>query len=350
MPTIADSNIRTAESIPAFASDQWCTSQTDPVPALSAYLTENYTPISEDYHESLEVEIEPTENRCVEITDKDKLPKIDDVSCLEIVEKVKNVPDLQTPKHPILRIPTVTISEPVEKTRKISTVSAPDIDKLLPFIVPGKTNEINASTNKNKTSNTKPAQFNLYACQQWATLENKRQSQIQFSNRGKPKGTRKVFSRSRKPVETTVTVSVSQCRKAEQVLVPSKIYFASIPCFSDLDVESCQGTGKTCLEIGNACTGIIKTSDDLKAPFEQTEWNLNQLSENSMAIHLNTKKSRKNERQDEILTKDVYDDGCCSSRKEDCLGAGVDSSRTKYDGHLNSGIDIEVSLLCHLPV
>ena len=343
-PAIADSNIRTLESIPAITSDQWCTSETDSVPALSAYLTENYMPVLEDYRESMEIKVDPTQNRCVQITDKDKLTKVGDVSCLQIVEEVKNLSDLQTPKHPILRIPTVTISEPAEKTRKISTINAPDIDKLLPLIRPGKTSETNSSSNKNKTRNTKPAQLNLYACQQWTTLENKRQPQIQFLNKGKPKGVRKVFSRSRRPADNTVTVSVSQCRKAEQVLVPSKIYFASLPCFSDLVVESCQGTGKTCLEMGAASTGSTKPSDDFKAPFEQTEWNFHQLSGNSMASHGTTKRYRNNERQDKTMGKDVYSDDCYSSRKEDCLGAGVDSSKIKYDGHLNSGIDIEEKL------
>ena len=280
-PAIGDIHTSTAESIPAITSGQWCTSQADSVPSLSAYFTDNDTPISEDHRESSEDKIDPTDNRCAEVTDKDKLVKVDDNSCPQITEMVKSSSDSQPPKLSTLRIPTVTISEPGEKTRKISTVTAPDIDKLLPFVLPDKTKETNSV--RSKTSEKKAAQFNLYASQEWATVGNKRQPQVQFSTKGKAK--RKLLTRSRKTANTAITLSISQCRNAKQVSMSSEIYFANIPCFSNIDVE---------------CSGS------------------------------------------ETVIKDEY--GRLSSKKEECLGAASDTSKTKHDGQWSSGINIEVRL------
>ncbi|CAB3984155.1 Hypothetical predicted protein [Paramuricea clavata] len=356
-PAIAD-----IQDIPAISSGQWSSPQTDTVPSLSAYLTDNNTPVSEGHRESLEVESEPTDNRCQEVTNSDKLTK---------PNTSNNLPDL-TPKHPRLSIPILTISEPVEKSRKISTVNAPDIDKLLPIIWPDKSEETNSQSNKKNTAGkgkvscdtrqTKPTQWNMYGSQQWATLGSKRQPQISFSNKGKPKVTRKLSSRSRKTVDTKVTLSVSQCRKALQVTLPCENDVTNIPCFSDLGVECSNRPGKTCSETSktsaiqfSGCsetskTSTIQNSDDFEAfknprrtftSFEQTknsssaQWNFGQ-SEKSNAVHCNIKK--RSEKEDETRINDVYSDEHFSSKKEECLGA------EKPGAHLNHGISIEEEL------
>ena len=285
--------------------------------------------------------MEPTDNRRVEVTADN--------------DNISNVSGSQIRKQPMLRIPTVTISEPVEKSRKISTVDAPDIDKLSPLIwsETSKNNSVRKGKVSSKTSQTKATQFNLYASQQWARLENKKQPQIQFSNKGKPKETRKLSMRSRKTVDTKVTLSVSQCRKARQISVPGENYFTSIPCFSDIDIECFHRTGKTSTELSGGSetskTGTVQNPDDFEAfkkqgrtfmslPLEQTDnssaqqWNFNH--------NENSEKSGKSERHD---VKDVYSDGRISSTKEKCLVAGVDGSKTKHFAHSNSGMNIKVS-------
>jgi hypothetical protein len=347
-PAIAD-----IQDIPAITSGQWASPQTDTVPSLSSYLTDNNTPVSEGHRESLEVESEPTDNRCQEVTNSDKLTK---------PNTSNNLPDL-TPTHPRLSIPILTISEPVEKSRKISTVNAPDIDKLLPIIWPDKSEETNSQSNKTNTASkgkvscdtrqTKPTQWNMYGSQQWATLGSKRQPQISFSNKGKPKVTRKLSSRSRKTMDTKVSLSVSQCRKAQQLTLPCENDVTNIACFSDLGVECSNRPGKTSAIQFSGCsetskTSTIQDSDDFEAfkkpgrtftSFEQTktssaQWNFNQ-SENSNAVHCNIKK--RSEKEDETRTNDVYSDDHFSSKKEECLGA------EKPGAHLNHGISIEVS-------
>ena len=348
--SISDINSTTVENIPAITSDQWCSSTTNSVPTLSSYLS-----VTDDGRNSSERET--MNSKCLDFANSEKLTNAENSDSEAIL----------IPKQPPLRIPTVTISEPVEKGRKISTVVPPDIDKLLPLILPEKSKQTDSALRSKKTDTkekafsdgkrTEATQINLYGTQNWATIENSRKPQVQFSDKGRAKNTRKVLTRNRKTANNKATVSVSQCnRKTQQVNVLEENYCTKISCFSNLSLdcsyEPCSETVTSSFQprgyFGNTRTSTVQESDGFKAsdkpspPLGQVEnsselWSFGQ-SEQSSAVQ----KSRKNERQDEMRTKDSCSEECLSSKKEVRPCGGIGYSATKYSTHLSTGKSVEV--------
>ena len=334
------------QNIPAITCDQWCPPITNAVPTLSSYLDESYTPVSEDRCNMSNDENVPADNEGPDVVINN--------DHLENSSAENSISDAQTKKPRLLSIPTVTISEPDEKSRKISTVDAPDFDKLLPLIWPDNSEENKSQTNikcsdsKGKVlSNAKQEkamQFTLYGSQNWAKLGNKKQSQIQFSSKGNTKSPRRLSTRSRKTIDTKVTLTVSHCKKTQQVTVSGENYFTNIPCFSHLAVDCPNKTGKSCLESSqtrsirpSGCFEESRTNSiQLRTSFEVSnkqkrseEWGFKQ-SENSNTAHWNTKTGRQSERENDM--RDLI--------KRESLDEEMYDSKTKCDA---PGVNVEVS-------
>ena len=329
-PSISEINT-TVENIPAITTDQWCSSAEHSVPTLSSYLS-----VAED-DRNLSSERVSTISTSPDFTNCEKLTNGEHSDSEAI------------PKRFPLRIPTVTISEPVEKGRKISTIIPPDIDKLLPLILPEKSKKTEAISKNKVSSNgkrTNATQINLYGTKNWATVENIRKSQVQFSDKGRPKNTRKVLARTRKtPSNNKATVTVCQCsRKTQQVTVLGKNRCPTISCFSNLSLECSNKTKNACSKsitsISRPCDGsenvrtsTIQECDDCFEDCEKRKTSLLSLGqvENSNE-QCSFSQSRKNERQ----TRNSCSDDSLGSKKED-------DSTTKYGGaHLSTGKSVEV--------
>ena len=324
MPVIADIQGTTAEATPVISSSPW--SDDSSIPALSFYFGENDAPASENLRVSSPNVNELIDSRCPEvtadlpedITDKDKSPNT-------------NVESITTQNQSSLTIPTVTVSEPVEKTRKISVVIAPDIDKLLlpantegqARVKKGKKPEISSSVRRPKAT-----QFSLYNSRRWATVKNLLQPQIQFTNSKKGKGAQNVSMCSRKTSDNKVTLFVSRC-KGRQVTVLCDNHFERVPCFIDLDVENSHETRKICSKTSKASS----TQDPRGLGTRKAAcW----------------RRSETFQRQERVFkTLPAHHTGEGQSSSEECSGEESDDSKTKYGARLDSATSIEVSAEIH---
>lgn len=265
-PAIADIDETTRDDIPTVIYNPWSSPVKDAVPALSAYHADDDSVLTEE-----------------------KTTR--DLSDDYISTKANSNADPQTnftkTKSPLLSIPTVIISEPGEKRRKLSTVIAPDIDKLSPTSGPVKSEESDQNNKGRKgksvlkLSEAKSKQLNSYDSQQWLAHENKIQSQVQFSTKGRLRSPRRSLMRSRKTADIKISVSVNQYRKAVQVTLPCEKCDRDIPCFSKFLMESCrtEETSKT----GSQFSGrTVKNFDEFETierqertcmslPFDETE-------------------------------------------------------------------------------
>ena len=330
-PALTD--IQQTEDIPAVP---WLSPPPDNlVPALTVYLTDNDT----DKHKiSSQAESELTNNRSLEVNGNDVSTVENDFT------NVSNSQTISSKKAPKLTIPTVTISEPVEKTRKISTVQASDLEKLLPILQPAnESEETGKNSKKGKTCNekqTNTTQLTLYGAQQWAVMEDKRRAQVQFSHKAKPRSPRKLSTRSRKTTDigkVTVT-SVSLCKKAKQVPVPA-CELENIQCFSHIDAEDTLKPNKSdfdSVQGSHSPESCKNGNDSISLPAAQTDVYCNR---KESGVHTSGAQEKRN-------TTEVYSsDGQESSKKEKCVSAESSKCGTRSKNSLS----VEVGVYFYRP-
>ncbi|XP_028403007.1 uncharacterized protein LOC114525783 [Dendronephthya gigantea] len=302
VPVIADIQGTTADVTPPIVSGPW--SDDSSIPALSFYFSENDAPASENLRDSSP---DPLVKQVKQVTGKCESSNVNDES-------------ITTGNQSCLTIPTVTVSEPVEKTRKISTVIAPDIDKLLPpsdkegntRVKRGKKTEVSSARRQPKVT-----QFNLYNSQKWASVKNVLQPQMQFTSDKNCKAMRSVSIRGRKASDSKVTLSVSRC-KERQVMVLCNKDFQQVPCFIDLDVETRKTRSKTSKASSTPASRGLETSET--------------------GCRKRSETLKRQERVSTTLPAQQTNEG------QEYSGEESDDSKTKYGARLNNGMNIEEEL------
>lgn len=158
-------------------------------------------------------------------------------------------------KYPLsLRIPTLTISEPTENARKLSSVEPPDTTKLLPVHLEEKAGKVSeTSFDKSFSGNghrcSTPIQLNSATC---LSLGNRKHFQIQFACPApKARRSRKFLNRNRKNRESKL--SIMKPRHHGQLTLFDGESSQTISCFLDVkpqkNVVCSQDTGETVIEV-----------------------------------------------------------------------------------------------------
>lgn len=145
-------------------------------------------------------------------------------------------------------IPIVKISEPVERSRKISTIQVPDPQKLVPLILEESSANLTPDSASSSTSvltkkrgrqqhghngrQNGTMQLNLY--EKWVVIKKSFQRQIQFSNN--VKDSRRVSSRNCKMTDAKIVVTKKHPRVPKQLVLPQS-QSRVIECFLDVDTR-----------------------------------------------------------------------------------------------------------------